>query len=163
MNPLPAGPPPDSLVSRVPTTPADQIPIVPGASWDAPDFGGISDRSCARPLLFLEAAHCRAPKIGLCPVNSRALIEIALRHLRENLRVFLILGLNFIEQSRKAGAGSSISSDSIPCGIAVQFGQQLRQVFDQLLSLSRSERTDGRFNFLYGAHLLNRYKGAVLK
>src|SRR5688572_25261738 len=125
-------PPLDSSKSRALTTPADRIPASPTADSDEPDSEKNFGRSCERPFSLLKATHCRVSKIGLCRVNSRALVKVAFLDHRKNLWVFLILGLDFVKQRRKTSSGSGIACDLLPRCIAIQFWQQARQILDQL-------------------------------
>jgi len=105
------------------------------------------------PRLLCPLAGCNSTaKNGTNLARSRMEIEIFVFDFGKRRRIFFIVRLNLVQQRRKLRPRSGIAYNSIPCHVAVQFGQKTRQIFDQFLTLNRRKCANRNFDFIGGTH-----------
>jgi hypothetical protein len=79
-----------------------------------------------------------------CPERSRMETEILIVKFGKRL--------SLVQQSGKLRPRARIAYNSVPCHVAVQFGQKKRQILDQFFAFNRRKRANRSFDFMGGAH-----------
>jgi hypothetical protein len=107
----------------------------PGGDRDGLGSEGISGALAELPPLCPAAALGKAARNRSCLEKSRAGVEISFLNLRKCVWVSLKFSFNLIDQSGQSGARAAVANDSLPRGVAVQFGYQRRQILRQFSAL----------------------------
>jgi len=155
-NPLPAARPPrDNPASREQTKRVDGFAIAPNADLDGLRSPRTSGRQPVLPAGRHEEVARRGAKKKLSHARSRMAIKLFFGSCREGLRVSPICCLRLVEQGAQGGPGARVVNEALPGGVAIQFGQQLRQGCHQFLPFRGRQVSDCSLNLLHRAHGFN--------
>lgn len=152
---LDAGQPPDNLASPEQTKRVDRC-----AGALIADLGGRgSPKTCGRPFeppaeRRVAASH-RVAKKTLNHARSRTAIELCVRGRGHCLWVPSVCGLCLVEDRAQGRPTPRVVKEAFPGCVAVQFGQQPRQVCYQFLLFRQGKVLDSRLDLLHSAHSRN--------
>ncbi|HAB16553.1 MAG TPA: hypothetical protein DCE44_08890 [Verrucomicrobiales bacterium] len=147
-------PPPDGSESLGQTKFWDHCAGALGEDRDGLGSAGISGALAEPPPLCPAAALGKAARNRSCLEKSRAGVKIGFLNLRKSLWVSLKFGFDLIDQSGQSRARAIVADDSLPRGVAVQFGHQRRQILRQLSAILRRQQADCRCDLLDVTHSL---------
>src|SRR5437667_10953833 len=144
-----------SSTSLAPTRPADRFAAAPDANSVELRPPGICGRPNERRVEYHVAVPDRVARKRVCHATSRAAIELRVRSFGKRHGISARFPLNLIQQRAQGRAWARVPDDALPRGVAVQLGEQSRQIRDEPGTLCRSQTLDCRFDFLYGTHAAN--------
>jgi len=94
----------------------------------------------------------RVAKKQVSHASSRVAVKLCLRGRREGVWVSPIGCICIVEQRAQGRPGAGVVNEPFPSGVAIQFGQQLRQVCHQFLPLRGGQGSNCSLDLLHGAH-----------
>jgi hypothetical protein len=150
----PGGPLLDNPLSPELTRRGRRCAGVPLANPGELDSLQISDTRFGPPPLRPVAAHDNTSRNWACPARSRMKIEILVFDFGKRGWILFVVRPGLIQQSAEFRPRTAITYNSIPSQVAVQLGQESRQIFDQFFALERRKRANRIFNFMGRTHLL---------
>jgi hypothetical protein len=93
-----------------------------------------------------------ASRRGVCREGSRWTVELFRRGFAKNTPATLQRRIGLVQEGAEGRTRTRVAEEPLPGAVAIQLGQQRREIGDQFAPLRRGESEDGGLDFLHRTH-----------